>query len=116
MTKPTIGELQHEFDKRLKSYNGTNEVSDLWLPYVNCSHFVLLLELMFLFSFVAAVQDTLPEDDNGVNTLTNNQILYPICVKCLEKFENDSEQMNNRDFAEICLLIVSQRKENYLYP
>jgi hypothetical protein len=35
MTKPTIAELQHEFDKRLKVYNGTNEVSDLWLPYVN---------------------------------------------------------------------------------
>lgn len=35
MTKPTIAELQHEFDKRLKRYTGTNEVSDLWLPYVN---------------------------------------------------------------------------------
>ncbi len=56
---------------------------------------------------MAAVQDTLPEDDNGENTLTNNQILYPICIKCLEKFENDSQQINNKDFAEICLLIVS---------
>jgi hypothetical protein len=34
MTKPTIAELQHEFDKRLKLYTGKNEVSDLWLPYV----------------------------------------------------------------------------------
>lgn len=66
--------------------------------------------MSFFFSFLAAVQDTLPENDDGVNTLANNQILYPICVKCLEKFENDSEQINNRDFAEICLLIVSNRR------
>lgn len=37
MTKPTIAELQHEFDKRLKVYTGNNEVSDLWLPYVKFS-------------------------------------------------------------------------------
>lgn len=64
--------------------------------------------IVVLFSYLVAVQEILPEDDNGVNTLANNQILYPICVKCLEKFENDSEQMNNKDFAEICLLIVSR--------
>jgi len=71
---------------------------------------LVFLELkieFFLFSFLAAVQDTLPDDDNGVNTLANHQILYPICIKCLEKFENDSEQINNKDFIEICLLIVS---------
>lgn len=56
---------------------------------------------------MVAVQDSLPEDNNGENTLANNQILYPICIKCLEKFENDSEQKNNKDFVEICLLIVS---------
>jgi hypothetical protein len=63
--------------------------------------------IFFLPRFLAAIQDTLPEDNNGENTLTNNQILYPICIKCLEKFENDSEQINNKHFAEICLLIVS---------
>ncbi len=71
---------------------------------------LVFLELkidVFLFSFLAAVQDTLPDDDNGVNTLANHQILYPICIKCLEKFENDSEQIHNKDFIEICLLIVS---------
>ncbi len=64
-------------------------------------------EIYFFFSFIAALQDTLPDDDNGENTLANNQILYPICIKCLEKFENASEQANNKDFAAICLLIVS---------
>ena len=52
------------------------------------------------------MQNILPEDDQGENTLANNQILYPFCVKCLEKFENDQEQTQSRDFAEICLLIV----------
>ncbi|CAF5038296.1 unnamed protein product, partial [Rotaria sp. Silwood1] len=97
MTKPTIAELQHEFDKRLKRYTGTNEVSDLWLP------------------FLIAIQDILPEDDNGENTLANNQILYPICIKCLEKFENNSEQINNKDFAEICLLIPEMSVDKGLW-
>lgn len=35
MTKPTIAELQREFDKRLKTYAGNSEVTDLWLPYVD---------------------------------------------------------------------------------
>ncbi len=70
-------------------------------------HILIIFSNYFLFSFLAAIQDTLPKDDNGVNTLANNQILYPICIKCLEKFENNSEQINNKDFAEICLLIVS---------
>ncbi|CAF1324532.1 unnamed protein product [Adineta steineri] len=97
MTKPTLAELQHEFDKRLKLYNGTNEVSDLWLPYL------------------AAIQDVLPEDNNGENTLANNQILYPICLKCLEKFENNSEQIKNKDFAEICLLIPEMSVDKGLW-
>jgi hypothetical protein len=62
---------------------------------------------IFLQRFIAAVQDTLPADDSGENTLANNQILYPLCIKCLEKFENNPEQIHNKDFAEICLLIVS---------
>ncbi|CAF1573672.1 unnamed protein product [Rotaria sordida] len=97
MIKSTIAELQHEFDKRLKRYTGTNEVSDLWLP------------------FLVAIQDALPEDDNGENTLANNQILYPICIKCLEKFENNTEQINNRDFAEICLLIPEMSVDKGLW-
>ena len=107
MTKPTIAELQHEFDKRLKLYTGTNEVSDLWLPYVDFEKSETDFLVFFLRRFLVAIQNSLPEDSNGENTLTNNQILYPICIKCLEKFENDSEQINNKDFAEICLLIVS---------
>lgn len=41
MTQPTLAELEHEFNKRLKVYNGTNEVSDLWLPYVHGHCFIL---------------------------------------------------------------------------
>jgi hypothetical protein len=65
-----------------------------------------LLIIVCLSRFLAAIQDILPNDDHGQHTLANNQILYPLCVKCLEKFENDPEQSHNRDFAEICLLIV----------
>ncbi|CAF1643414.1 unnamed protein product [Adineta ricciae] len=97
MTKPTLAQLQHEFDKRLKLYNGTNEVSDLWLPYL------------------VAVQDILPDDNNGENTLSNNQILYPICIKCLEKFENNPEQITNKDFAKVCLLIPDMSVDKGLW-
>ena len=107
MTKPTIAELQHEFDKRLKVYSGSNEVSDLWLPSVLPFYSNTRYDHCLFDRFLAAVQSILSDDGNVENTLANNQILYPLCIRCLEKFENDSDQIHNRDFVEICLLIVS---------
>ena len=74
--------------------------------FIHDSSYFYIIYLSFS-SFLVAVQECLPEDDTEENTLANNQVLYPICVRCLEKFENDPEQIHKKDFAEICLQIVS---------
>ncbi|CAF1181829.1 unnamed protein product, partial [Didymodactylos carnosus] len=91
MCSNTISSLNKEFDKRLKSYCGPNEITDLWLPYL------------------LAVEEELPDDESG------SKILYPLYYKCLEKFQNDQIQIYNKHFLEICLHIARMSVDKGLW-